>query len=613
MMKRLFSIVLVAFMFVFALSVSAADVDTFTATASKTEVNPGDTFTVAVNYSDVAKGIGGINITVTFDTDSLALDAIDTSAAKMPTTTTPLATAQADGYVTFVYNSSTPGVNHTTAGKVGVLSFTVKDTVLPGDIEIEVVAGLDAFYYDGQAMLDLDGEIEYDIVTVPLFDLPVYAFEGAEFVYDGNQKFINITGVGNSTLMMPAGVDVQYEGNFVTEVGTHTVTATFVDYNDPAVYNVEGVQYTAEIVITPAEVEIETLDVDNQTVTFTGVVDGDELSLDFDAITMDKVDGDEPYWLASGFVLAGDKAANYTLVTEEVEISEEDINPDNIVTVTLYCVYETDDDVVEEETTLEFYKGNTYTLTVEADGYEFDRYEIDGETVGEDGEYEFVAEEDFEIYAYLVDDGGTLAAITAALIGSSKKVKVYFDTIAGSQVHTQSVVKGECVIRPVNPTKGNLTFAGWYTDRDYKTLYDFDAPVTESFTLYAKWDAPDNRIIMTIDKVEAMVFGENVANDVPPIIVNDRTMLPARFVAESLGAKVSWDIVSRKATIVGNGVTIEIIVGETTAYVNGNPVTIDSPAFIRNDRTYTPVRFVAEALGGKVEWVAADRQVIITK
>ena len=72
--------------------------------------------------------------------------------------------------------------------------------------------------------------------------------------------------------------------------------------------------------------------------------------------------------------------------------------------------------------------------------------------------------------------------------------------------------------------------------------------VTKNMTLYAGWE-DDARIILTIGKKVAMVFGEKKLNDVAPIIVNDRTMLPARFVAEAIGAKVEWNEDEQKVTI----------------------------------------------------------------
>jgi len=119
---------------------------------------------------------------------------------------------------------------------------------------------------------------------------------------------------------------------------------------------------------------------------------------------------------------------------------------------------------------------------------------------------------------------------------------------------------------------------------------------------YKAIEEEEKTIILTIDDVVADVFGEKVVNDVAPVIRNDRTMLPIRFVAEALGATVGWDDEADKVTIAKDGKVIEIIIGSSIAYVNGETVELDSPAFIENDRTYLPVRFVAENLDATVEW-----------
>lgn len=120
------------------------------------------------------------------------------------------------------------------------------------------------------------------------------------------------------------------------------------------------------------------------------------------------------------------------------------------------------------------------------------------------------------------------------------------------------------------------------------------------------------KIILTIDERLALVFGEPVLNDVPPVIRHDRTMLPIRFVAEALSATVAWDDVQNKVTISKDELTIKIFIGSPYALVNGNPVELDSPAFIENSRTYLPLRFVAENLGATVVWDAAAQTVTIT-
>ncbi|MBQ7661244.1 MAG: leucine-rich repeat protein [Clostridia bacterium] len=121
-------------------------------------------------------------------------------------------------------------------------------------------------------------------------------------------------------------------------------------------------------------------------------------------------------------------------------------------------------------------------------------------------------------------------------------------------------------------------------------------------------------VVLAIGKLKAWVFGSIVQNDVAPKIVRDRTMVPIRFIAEALGAKVDWnfDGVARKAIVQKGDKTIEIMIDSMAARVNGSEVILDSPAFIENDRTYLPLRFVAEALDAKVEWVADVREIIIT-
>ena len=63
----------------------------------------------------------------------------------------------------------------------------------------------------------------------------------------------------------------------------------------------------------------------------------------------------------------------------------------------------------------------------------------------------------------------------------------------------------------------------------------------------------------------------------------------------------------------GDDVEIIITIGSETAIVNGEEVLLDSPVFLENGRTYTPIRFVAERLGADVEWDEAEERVIIKR
>ena len=186
---------------------------------------------------------------------------------------------------------------------------------------------------------------------------------------------------------------------------------------------------------------------------------------------------------------------------------------------------------------------------------------------------------------------------------------VSFDTNGGSTVESVSVARGQTIGTIAAPTKTGFAFTGWYADKELTRPYPADEKVTASTTLYAGWTP---QIILTIDQKEATVGGEVVVNDVAPIIRSDRTMLPIRFVAENLGATVEWIADERKAVITRGGAVIEIFIDSDQVLVNGVAVQLDSPAFIENNRTYLPVRFVAENLGATVEWNAEARQAIIT-
>ncbi len=113
----------------------------------------------------------------------------------------------------------------------------------------------------------------------------------------------------------------------------------------------------------------------------------------------------------------------------------------------------------------------------------------------------------------------------------------------------------------------------------------------------------NREIVLKIDSTNAYVDNDLNILDVAPQIRNDRTMLPIRFVAENLGAKVEWDEKNPEYVLITKGdIKIEITLGSDKAKVNGKEFTLDSVAFAENERTYLPVRFVSEHLNAIVEW-----------
>lgn len=105
---------------------------------------------------------------------------------------------------------------------------------------------------------------------------------------------------------------------------------------------------------------------------------------------------------------------------------------------------------------------------------------------------------------------------------------------------------------------------------------------------------------LTIGSDVAYINGKANTLDAAPINRNDRTMLPVRFLANTFGIDndgILWDGATKTATLKNATTTIVITIGAPSMTVNGATVALDSPALIENDRTYLPVRVIANALG----------------
>jgi len=104
-------------------------------------------------------------------------------------------------------------------------------------------------------------------------------------------------------------------------------------------------------------------------------------------------------------------------------------------------------------------------------------------------------------------------------------------------------------------------------------------------------------------KVSMFVNDTEILPDVSPYIKAGRTMVPIRFAAEPLGATLSWQGGKDAAAyIYKDDVDVKISIGQTTAYVGDAAVTLDAPAEVVNGRTMVPLRFVAESLNAEVGW-----------
>lgn len=125
--------------------------------------------------------------------------------------------------------------------------------------------------------------------------------------------------------------------------------------------------------------------------------------------------------------------------------------------------------------------------------------------------------------------------------------------------------------------------------------------------------ADKTTVKLTIGKTTAYVNGVPKTLDSAPIIKDSRTLLPVRFIAESFGADVAWDGATSTATITADGISVKLTLGSKTAYVNGEAKALDVAPLIQNSRTLLPVRFIVESLGAEVAWDGATSTATIVK
>ena len=121
------------------------------------------------------------------------------------------------------------------------------------------------------------------------------------------------------------------------------------------------------------------------------------------------------------------------------------------------------------------------------------------------------------------------------------------------------------------------------------------------------------KIVITIGATTMAVGTETVTLDTPAYInAENYTELPLRAVSEAFGATVGWDDASRTVTIMMGQRIVSMTIGSKTMYINGTPVAMNTAPEITNERTFVPVRDLANALGiTKIDWNEASATVTL--
>ncbi len=160
----------------------------------------------------------------------------------------------------------------------------------------------------------------------------------------------------------------------------------------------------------------------------------------------------------------------------------------------------------------------------------------------------------------------------------------------GAETETAPLFEGYVMIDGVRVTNPDL---GGNNHREYTVNVGAPTAVAQSLKLL---------INSPYALIDGAITDIDTDSSIVPAIVDDRTLVPVRFIAESFGMDVSFDDATRVITITGNGYEIIMTLDSQTYTVNGTELTLDVPAQSYNGRTMIPLRAMAESIGKSVYW-----------
>lgn len=154
-----------------------------------------------------------------------------------------------------------------------------------------------------------------------------------------------------------------------------------------------------------------------------------------------------------------------------------------------------------------------------------------------------------------------------------------------------------------------LTIDGAGMSQEYKFMKSgnsiiFDANLSPSSPIPAP-TVPVN------DDIKVTLNGNQINFDQPPVIQDGRTLVPLRAIFEAMGASVEWNDSTKTVKAVRGADTVELTIGSNIMKKNSQDIALDVTAQIVNGRTLVPARAVAEAFGANVDWDSNTKTVII--
>ncbi len=519
------------------------------------------------------------------------------------------------------------------------------------------LAGLDVANYTVVTPADLTATIEKAELTATVTatsESIVYGSALPEFA-------VSYTGFVNSETASVITTDATIDDSALegdVTVGTYTVEAYGAEADN---YTFSYVPVTIEV--TPKAITITTLNVVDKAIDGTaeaeiltnslvseGIVSGDDVAIDLTgatAVFADAERGQDKAVTISGIALTGADAANYTIAATFATTGDIVGAADVVAGLGAFSLAQDAQSVTLPEVDSDF--EIKIKTTDNAD------------VIGVDGKVAPVAANTTVNVVFTItnknfpEDTADSAPIAVTVLQSTSVTVTLNAAENGTAAGAGSYLKNQTITLTATPDSG-YSFSGWYsgeTKVSGNANYSFKITENVTFTPVFVVTPPSNNrrpstsinvsvgekedkpvtpveptepgtttnpivpskknIVLTIGKTDMYVYGEKLVMDVLPKINSDgRTLLPVRYVAEALGAKVEWNEADRTVLITLGNASIKLTIDSNIAVINGKQVVLDSHAIIESDRTLVPIRHIAEALGAEVLWNAQEQNIEIT-
>lgn len=120
-------------------------------------------------------------------------------------------------------------------------------------------------------------------------------------------------------------------------------------------------------------------------------------------------------------------------------------------------------------------------------------------------------------------------------------------------------------------------------------------------------------ILLQVGNTQMLVNSQPQTLDSEPVVVNGRTLVPIRAIIEAMGGTVSWEQSTSTAVLTYGSDEIRLTINSLTAYVNNEEYQLDTAPAVINNRTMLPIRFIAENFNFNVEWNDDTQEITITE